>query len=100
MPLSETSKVADVGAGTGYYTFRIADKIPRGTIYAVDIQDEFIRRLKERKATTAATNVKVVKGGRQSPNLHPASLDLILMVDLYHDQIGTASGRDRVCQSV
>lgn len=85
LPLTETSKVADVGAGTGYYTFRIAPKVPRGMVYAVDIQDEFIRRLKERKATTATTNVEVIKGSPQSPDLPPASLDLIIMVDVYHE---------------
>lgn len=85
LPLSPASRVADLGAGTGYYTFRIAASVPQGKVYAVDIQDEFIRRLKERKAATSSQNVEVIKGSEQSPRLPEASLDLILMVDVYHE---------------
>lgn len=85
MPLEPHSVVADVGAGTGYYTFRIAEKIPGGKIYAVDIQEEFIQRLNVRTKELNARNVEVIKGSERSPNLPPDTIDLIIMVDVYHE---------------
>lgn len=85
MSLSPKSVVADIGAGTGYYTFRIAPKIPEGKVYAVDVQDPFISFLNKRKEELGLTNVEVVKGEDQSPNLPNASLDLAIMVDVYHE---------------
>ncbi|RDV16044.1 class I SAM-dependent methyltransferase [Pontibacter diazotrophicus] len=85
MALSQQSVVADIGAGTGYYTFRIAPKVPAGRVYAVDVQDAFISALNEQKEALGLSNVEVVKGGSQSPNLSDASLDLAIMVDVYHE---------------
>ncbi|HYH56331.1 MAG TPA: class I SAM-dependent methyltransferase, partial [Anseongella sp.] len=85
LPIGPRSIVADVGAGTGYYTFRIAEKVPEGKVYAVDIQDEFIGRLNARKKEMNAGNVEVIKGSERSPNLPPASTDVIIMVDVYHE---------------
>jgi ubiquinone/menaquinone biosynthesis C-methylase UbiE len=77
--------VADIGAGTGYYTFKIAEKLPYGKVYAVEIQDELIRYLNTRKMETGSTNVVVIKGDSESPNLPESSLDLAIMVDVYHE---------------
>ncbi|WP_162054299.1 class I SAM-dependent methyltransferase [Pontibacter pamirensis] len=85
MELSTQSVVADIGAGTGYYTFRIAPKVPAGEVYAVDVQDAFISALNEQKKELGLSNVEVVKGGSQSPNLPDASIDLAIMVDVYHE---------------
>lgn len=85
MPLKPNSVVADIGAGTGYYTFRIVPKVPKGKVYAVDIQDEFVKRLDSRKTEQKIENVEVIKGGEKTPNLPPASADLIFMVDVYHE---------------
>ncbi|MFD3003960.1 class I SAM-dependent methyltransferase [Pontibacter toksunensis] len=85
MSLSPQSVVADIGAGTGYYTFRIAPKVPEGKVYAIDVQDAFITALNEKKRELGLTNIEVVKGGDQSPNLLDASLDLAIMVDVYHE---------------
>ncbi len=85
MQLSPKSVVADIGAGTGYYTFAIARKIPDGKVYAVDIQDEMIKYLKDKKTSTGFTNVEVVKSSSQSPNLPQNSIDLAFMVDVYHE---------------
>jgi tRNA/tmRNA/rRNA uracil-C5-methylase (TrmA/RlmC/RlmD family) len=57
MQLSQNEIVADIGAGTGYYTFAIAQKIPGGKVYAVEIQDEMISLLNKRKRISGFKNV-------------------------------------------
>jgi ubiquinone/menaquinone biosynthesis C-methylase UbiE len=85
MRLSPESVVADIGAGTGYYTFAIARKVSRGKVYAVEIQDEMIKYLEQKKTSTGISNVEIVKGTQQSPNLPDNSVDLAIMVDVYHE---------------
>ncbi|MDB5204944.1 MAG: methyltransferase type 11 [Flavisolibacter sp.] len=85
LPLQSNSVVADIGAGSGYYTFRIAPKAPQGKVYAVEVQDEFIASLEARKKQSGATNITIVKGSATSPNLPEASVDLAMMVDVYHE---------------
>lgn len=78
--------VADVGAGSGYFTVRLARKVgPTGKVYAQDIQPEMLGLLKRRLARDKFTNVEMVLGADNDPKLPPASLDLILMVDVYHE---------------
>src|SRR4030095_8937586 len=77
--------IADIGAGTGYYTFKLAPKMPKGKVYAVEIQDEMIASLNERKKKLNNTNVEVIKGDITSPNLPANSIDLAIMVDVYHE---------------
>jgi predicted methyltransferase len=85
MELQPNSIVADIGAGTGFYTFQIAPKVPQGKVYAVEVQDRFVEKLKERKENVGAENVEVVKGGSQSINLPDNSIDIAFMVDVYHE---------------
>ncbi len=85
MPLQPNSVVADIGAGTGYYTFRIANRIPGGKVYAVELQDAFIDALRARIQTTGVNNVTVVKGTEVSTNLPDGSVDVAIMVDVYHE---------------
>ena len=85
LPVSKNSVVADIGAGTGYYTFRIAPKVPQGKVYAVEIQDAAVQYLKDRSKKLRQNNVIVVKGGEQSPNLPDNAIDLVIMVDVYHE---------------
>jgi SAM-dependent methyltransferase len=78
--------VADLGAGTGYYTWRLAEAVtPAGLVYAVDIQPEMLARLRTNMITRSTTNVVTVLGSATDPRLPPASLDLVLMVDVYHE---------------
>ena len=85
LPIDKNSTIADIGAGTGYYTFKIAPKVPQGRVYAVEIQDEMIAALNERKKELNAANVEVIKGSITSPNLPANSIDLAVMVDVYHE---------------
>lgn len=85
LPINTNSVVADIGAGTGYYTFRIAPKIPNGKLYAVEIQDDAIKYLKERSQQLRQSNITIIKGGERSPNLPVNRIDLAFMVDVYHE---------------
>ena len=78
--------VADIGAGTGFYTRRLAKAVgERGLVYAVEIQPEMLELLTNKLAAEHIRNVKAVLGTVTDPKLPPASLDLILMVDVYHE---------------
>jgi ubiquinone/menaquinone biosynthesis C-methylase UbiE len=78
--------VADVGAGSGYYSWRIAERVGAGgTVYAVDIQPEMVRLLQQQMTQRGAANVKAILGTSTDPRLPAATLDLALMVDVYHE---------------
>ncbi len=85
LPITSESVVADIGAGTGYYTFQIANKVSNGKVYAVDVQDESVQYLRKKAADLGLKNVEVVKGTASSPNLPENSVDLAIMVDVYHE---------------
>jgi ubiquinone/menaquinone biosynthesis C-methylase UbiE len=78
--------VADVGAGVGYFSVRVAKRVgPEGKILAVDVQPEMLTILKDRAAKAKLTNIQTILGSESDPHLPPASCDLILMVDVYHE---------------
>src|SRR3954471_6406931 len=83
--IAPTGVIADIGAGTGYYTFKLSPKVPDGKVYAVEIQDEMIGTLNERKQKLKIQNIEVIKGGDKSPNLPLNTVDLAIMVDVYHE---------------
>jgi predicted methyltransferase len=86
LELKPGMKVADIGAGTGYYSWRMAQRVGAGgTVYAVDIQPEMIKLLEEQMSRRGAANVKAVLGTSTDPGLPPAGIDLALMVDVYHE---------------
>ena len=78
--------VADVGAGSGYFTVRLAARVgSKGRVYANDLQPEMLNMLARRLARERVTNVTLVQGAIDDPKLPSSSLDLVLMVDVYHE---------------
>ncbi|OFW43344.1 MAG: methyltransferase type 11 [Acidobacteria bacterium RIFCSPLOWO2_12_FULL_67_14b] len=78
--------VADIGAGSGYYTSRMAKAVgPTGRVYATDIQPGMIALINRRVATEGLGNVTPVLGGMDDPKLPPKAIDLAIMVDVYHE---------------
>ncbi len=78
--------VADIGAGTGYFSRRLAPRVgPKGAVLAVDIQPEMLDLLNRNMAEAAVTNVRPILGSLTDPKLPPNSVDLVLMVDVYHE---------------
>lgn len=85
MGISKTDDIADIGAGSGYHVYKMASKATAGTIYAVDIQDEMLAAMKDKKVGDNFRNVELVKGSEKSINLAPKSVDKVLIVDVYHE---------------
>ncbi len=85
MNIKKTDAIADIGAGSGYHVFKMAKIAALGTIYAVDIQDEMLASMENKKADGKFTNVTLIKGSEKSVNLKPNSLDKVLIVDVYHE---------------
>lgn len=83
LKLAPNAKVADIGAGTGYFTVRLAAAVPEGTVYAGDIEPDMVRYVGERATRTGLENVIAVQGEPDDPKL-PEPVDLVLMVDVYH----------------
>jgi ubiquinone/menaquinone biosynthesis C-methylase UbiE len=78
--------VADLGAGSGYYSFRLAPIVgERGKVLAVEIQDEMIAELKKRIAKNKIPNVETIKCTVSDPMLPEAGVDLVILVDVYHE---------------
>jgi predicted methyltransferase len=78
--------VADLGAGSGYYSWRMARRVgDTGIVYAVDVQPEMIRLLGKQMAERGVANVKPLLGIPADPRLPEGQLDLVVMVDVYHE---------------
>lgn len=78
--------VADLGAGSGYYTVRLAKRVgPSGTVYAVDIQPEMLALIERRVARERLEHVVPLLAAEDDPRLPAGALDLVLMVDVYHE---------------
>jgi ubiquinone/menaquinone biosynthesis C-methylase UbiE len=78
--------VADIGAGSGYHTFRLAPRVgPAGKVLAVDIQKEMLDIIRQRMKEQKVENVEPVLGTETDPKLPAGGVDLILLVDVYHE---------------
>ena len=78
--------VADIGAGSGYHTFRMSKLVgPKGKVYAVEIQKEMLDIIAKRAKKNNVENIELVLGTTKNPKLPADKLDLILLVDVYHE---------------
>jgi SAM-dependent methyltransferase len=83
LALKPDARVADLGAGTGYFSARLANMLPQGLVYAVDIESDMVRYLEARAKRENLRNLTAVAGAPDDPRL-PEKVDLILLVDVYH----------------
>lgn len=84
MGIAPGQTVADIGAGSGYYTVRLAERVgPQGRVFAEDVTPSYLAGLERRVAKLA--NVTVVRGEAHDPRLPPASLDAAILVHMYHE---------------
>jgi SAM-dependent methyltransferase len=85
LDLSPDTVIADIGAGSGYLTFRLQRVVPRGKVIAVDIQPEMLAAVADKREELGVSNVETVLGGVTDPGLPAGSIDGALMVDAYHE---------------
>lgn len=85
LKLAPDTVIADIGAGSGYYSFRLAPLIPQGKVIAIDIQPEMIDFLEKKKNDTATKNLETHLGKIDNLDLPANSLDAALIVDAYHE---------------
>ena len=84
--IADASRVADIGAGSGWFTIRLARRVgPQGVIYAEDVQQEMLNAISRRVQREGLSNVRPVLGRGADPRLPDASLDAVLIVDAYHE---------------
>ena len=83
LALRPDARIADIGAGTGYFTVRLAKAVPEGTVFAVDLEETMLTHIAMRARHMNLPNVRTVKGSTTSPNL-TEPVDLVLMVNTYH----------------
>jgi len=83
LQLEPTARVADLGAGTGYFSVRIAKRVPKGKVFAVDIEPDMLRYLDERAHRAHLSVLQTVRASADSANV-PEPVDLVLVVDTYH----------------
>lgn len=85
LDLQPGSRVADLGAGDGYFTFRLADAVaPGGHVYAIDVSPGLTERLAQRAAERDPPDVSVILAPYDDPGLEPASVDLIFICNTFH----------------
>lgn len=86
LKIPEGGTVVDLGAGTGYFTWRLARQVgPTGRVIAVDIQQGMLDRLERNIRERGFQNVRIVLSEPGDPKIPPGSADLVLLVDVYHE---------------
>ena len=85
MELEPDDVVADIGAGSGYFTFQISPKVPQGKVLAVDIQPEMLEIINRRQQEAEGKNIQTILGTEDDPHLPSDSIDWVLLVDAYHE---------------
>ncbi len=84
LALAPAMVVADIGAGTGYFAVRLARAVPNGQVIATDIEPDMVRYLTERARREGLANLRAVVTPPGSPELAKASVDRVLVVDVWH----------------
>lgn len=85
MKLKKGDQVADVGAGSGYFSFRMAELVPEGKVFAVDISPQMLGIVRAKIGSKKVTNVVPVLSTIKDTKLQPQSVDCVLIVDAYHE---------------
>jgi len=86
LQIKQGSNVADIGAGSGWFTTRAARRVgATGKVFAVEINPEFLKYIRERAADEKLTNIQTVLGKEDDPLLPPASVDAVLILKTYHE---------------
>lgn len=86
LSIAEASVVADIGAGSGWFTIRLARRVgPNGIVYAQDVQPEMLAAIRRRVDAEGLRNVRTILGTPSDPQLPPGSIDAVLLVDAYHE---------------
>jgi SAM-dependent methyltransferase len=86
LKIPKGASVADIGAGSGYITVRLAARVgPTGRVLANDVQPQMLNILSQRLRNAKITNVTLIEGTLDDPKLPPASVDMAMMVDVYHE---------------
>lgn len=86
MAIKPGETVADIGAGSGYYTFRLAKVVgPAGRVLAEDITPDYLAALEKRVARSGQTNIAVIHGAAHDPRLPAASVDAAVLIHMYHE---------------
>ena len=85
LELKPTDVVADIGAGTGYFSFRFSPYVPDGLVLAVDIQQDMLDIIQSRKESESVSNVRSILGTITNPNLPADSVDVAIIISSYHE---------------
>lgn len=101
LKLKRGDVVADIGSGTGYFSWRIAREVgTNGLVYGVEIQQEMLDLMAKRMKEERVNNVKGVLGTVTDPKLPPGSVDLVIMVDVYHEFDFPFEMMEKICQAL
>ena len=83
LSLKGTEKIADVGAGSGYFTFRLSKELPKGKVYAIDIEPEMIRHIHHKAVSNNIQNIEAVLSTPDNPHI-PEDVDFVFICDVLH----------------
>jgi SAM-dependent methyltransferase len=86
LKIKSGSSVADIGAGSGWFTVRAARRVgEKGTVFAVEINPDFVQHIKQRAVDEKLANIQTILGKEDDPLLPPASLDAVMVLKTYHE---------------